>query len=113
MWLGNSRHVWMWDYPSMAHRLAEAGFTPEDPVDQHGEFFRRGGVLDVFPADATLPPGIVQLHVLGRFDHVVPPALGEASARRLGGTVLVWREKHTCCWAKRTHRLLALAQPAR
>ncbi|MDO8801844.1 alpha/beta fold hydrolase [Phenylobacterium sp.] len=69
------------------------------------------GSLD--PADATLPPGIVQLHVLGRFDQVVPPALGEASARRLGGTVLVWREKHTCCWAKRTHRLLALAQPAR
>jgi hypothetical protein len=68
------------------------------------------GSLD--PADFTLPPGVVQLHVLGRFDQVVPPALGEASARRLGGTVLVWSEKHTCCWAKRTDRLLALSQPA-
>lgn len=26
-WLGNSQHVWMWDYGSLAHRLAEAGFT--------------------------------------------------------------------------------------
>lgn len=25
-WLGNSRRVWMWDYPSLASRLAEAGF---------------------------------------------------------------------------------------
>lgn len=67
------------------------------------------GSLD--PADLSLPPDIVQLHVLGRFDQVVPPALGEAPARRLGGTVLVWREKHTCCWARRTDRLLALTQP--
>ena len=69
------------------------------------------GSLD--PADVTLPPGLVQLHVLGRFDKVVPPALGEAPARRLGGTVLVWPEKHTCCWARRTDRLLALTRPAR
>ena len=68
------------------------------------------GSLD--PAAVTLPPGVVQLHVLGRFDPVVPPALGEPAARRLGGTVLVWPEKHTCCWAKRTIRLLALARPA-
>ncbi len=41
------------DPAALASRLAEAGFSPEDPVDQHGEFFRRGGVLDVFPpADA-------------------------------------------------------------
>ncbi|CAN5509693.1 hypothetical protein BH10PSE5_BH10PSE5_10100 [soil metagenome] len=64
------------------------------------------GSLD--PADVTLAPDIVQLHVLGRFDAIVPPALGEAPARRLGGTVLVWPEKHTCCWHKRTARLLAL-----
>lgn len=64
------------------------------------------------PAAVTLPPEIVQLHVLGRFDQVAPPALGEASARRLGGVVLVWPEKHTCCWARRTDRLLALARPA-
>ncbi|MBA3487510.1 MAG: methyltransferase domain-containing protein [Lysobacter sp.] len=26
-WLGNSRHLWMWDYRSMAHRLSQAGFA--------------------------------------------------------------------------------------
>lgn len=34
MWLGNSRHVWMWDYPSLAHRLAEAGFIDIRPATQ-------------------------------------------------------------------------------
>lgn len=68
------------------------------------------GSLD--PAAITLPPRVAQLHVLGRFDQVVPPALGEPAARRLGGTVLVWPEKHTCCWAARTGRLLALSPPA-
>lgn len=31
-WLGNSRHVWMWDYRSLAHRLAQAGFTDIRPA---------------------------------------------------------------------------------
>lgn len=26
-WLGNSAHLWMWDYGSMAHHLARAGFV--------------------------------------------------------------------------------------
>jgi hypothetical protein len=26
-WLGNSRHLWMWDYKSLASELASAGFT--------------------------------------------------------------------------------------
>lgn len=69
------------------------------------------GSLD--PAAITLPPGVIQLHVLGRFDQVVPPALGRPAARRLGGTVMVWPEKHTCCWAKRTGRLLALTREPR
>ncbi|CAN5749069.1 hypothetical protein BH11PSE1_BH11PSE1_06640 [soil metagenome] len=64
------------------------------------------GSLD--PAAVTMPPEVVQLHVLGRFDQVVPPALGEPAARHLGGTVLVWPEKHTCCWHKRAARLMAL-----
>jgi SAM-dependent methyltransferase len=25
-WLGNSRHLWMWDFKGLAHELAEAGF---------------------------------------------------------------------------------------
>ena len=46
------------DPSALASRLAEAGFTPEDPVDQHGEFSRRGGVLDVFPAADAEPARI-------------------------------------------------------
>jgi hypothetical protein len=26
-WLGNSQHLWMWDYPSLRHELEQAGFT--------------------------------------------------------------------------------------
>lgn len=35
--------------------LADAGFTREDPVDEHGEFYVRGGIVDWFPAGATHP----------------------------------------------------------
>ena len=36
-------------------RLAIAGFVPEDPVDEHGEFCVRGGVVDFFPASDPQP----------------------------------------------------------
>jgi transcription-repair coupling factor (superfamily II helicase) len=42
--------------------LADAGFTREDPADQHGEFAVRGGILDVFPAHASEP---VRLEFIG------------------------------------------------
>jgi len=32
LWLGNSRHVWMWDYGSLAHHLAEAGLSDIRPA---------------------------------------------------------------------------------
>ncbi len=35
--------------------LADAGFTREDPVDEHGEFCVRGGIVDWFPAGADHP----------------------------------------------------------
>jgi transcription-repair coupling factor (superfamily II helicase) len=35
--------------------LVDAGFTREDPADQHGEFAIRGGILDVFPAGEAQP----------------------------------------------------------
>jgi len=35
--------------------LADAGFTREDPVDEHGEFCIRGGIVDYFPAGADNP----------------------------------------------------------
>jgi len=45
------------DFPldDLRARLAEAGFSPEDPVDEHGEFCIRGGVVDVFPAGDMYP----------------------------------------------------------
>src|SRR5829696_23043 len=34
----------------LANTLVLGGYEPADPVDAHGEFGRRGGILDVFPA---------------------------------------------------------------
>jgi transcription-repair coupling factor (superfamily II helicase) len=47
---------------ALADLLADAGFTREDPVDQHGEFCIRGGIVDVFPAGAIEP---VRLEFIG------------------------------------------------
>ncbi len=43
------------DPQALAELLADAGFTREDPVDQHGEFCVRGGVVDLYPAGETQP----------------------------------------------------------
>ena len=34
----------------LADLLVDAGFSREDPVDEHGAFAVRGGIVDVFPA---------------------------------------------------------------
>ena len=39
----------------LREHLVTAGFSPEDPVDQHGEFCVRGGVLDFYPASEAQP----------------------------------------------------------
>ena len=39
----------------LAEQLLEAGFTREDPVDEHGEFCVRGGIVDVFPPGDAEP----------------------------------------------------------
>jgi transcription-repair coupling factor (superfamily II helicase) len=46
----------------LADLLIDAGFSREDPADEHGEFALRGGILDVFPAGATYP---VRLEFIG------------------------------------------------
>ena len=46
----------------LADLLSDAGFTREDPVDAHGEFCVRGGVVDVFPAGEPQP---VRLEFVG------------------------------------------------
>jgi transcription-repair coupling factor (superfamily II helicase) len=50
------------DPADLASRLVDAGFSREDPADQHGEFAVRGGIVDVFPAAATHP---VRLEFIG------------------------------------------------
>jgi transcription-repair coupling factor (superfamily II helicase) len=56
----------------LAERLVEAGFMREDPVDAHGEFTLRGGIVDIFPADAEKPVRLEfvgdQVESLRRFD---------------------------------------------
>jgi transcription-repair coupling factor (superfamily II helicase) len=39
----------------LADLLVDAGFTREDPVDEHGSFTIRGGIVDVFPAGDVEP----------------------------------------------------------
>jgi transcription-repair coupling factor (superfamily II helicase) len=46
----------------LGDQLARAGFAPEDPVDEHGEFFVRGGVVDIYPAAESQP---VRLEFVG------------------------------------------------
>ncbi len=50
------------DPTDLASLLVDAGFTREDPVDQHGEFCLRGGVVDFFPAFESHP---VRLDFIG------------------------------------------------
>jgi transcription-repair coupling factor (superfamily II helicase) len=46
------------DMEHLADTLVDAGFTRQDPVDEHGEFCIRGGVVDIFPAGDDLPARI-------------------------------------------------------
>src|SRR4051812_27694380 len=46
----------------LAERLVDAGFSREDPADEHGEFAIRGGIADVFPAGEAHP---VRLEFIG------------------------------------------------
>ena len=43
------------DPHELAKLLVLGGYEPADPVDTHGEFTRRGGIVDVFPAGEELP----------------------------------------------------------
>jgi len=46
----------------LAELLVDAGFSREDPADEHGEFAIRGGIVDVFPAGEPYP---VRLEFIG------------------------------------------------
>jgi transcription-repair coupling factor (superfamily II helicase) len=47
---------------ALADLLVDAGFTREDPVDEHGAFTIRGGIVDIFPAGDIEP---VRLEFVG------------------------------------------------
>ena len=57
---------------ALAELLVDAGFTREDPVDEHGSFTIRGGIVDVFPAADSEPVRIEfvgdMVETLRRFD---------------------------------------------
>ncbi|MGE3705452.1 MAG: hypothetical protein AB7I13_09290, partial [Vicinamibacterales bacterium] len=46
----------------LAALLVDAGFSREDPADEHGEFAVRGGILDIYPAWESHP---VRLEFIG------------------------------------------------
>jgi transcription-repair coupling factor (superfamily II helicase) len=50
------------DPQDLRERLVDAGFMPEDPVDQHAEFCVRGGVVDFYPASEDQP---IRLEFIG------------------------------------------------
>jgi transcription-repair coupling factor (superfamily II helicase) len=47
---------------ALTELLVDAGFTREDPADEHGEFALRGGILDVYPPREAQP---VRLEFIG------------------------------------------------
>jgi len=50
------------DPQNVADLLVDAGFTREDPVEEHGSFAVRGGIVDIFPAGDAEP---VRLEFVG------------------------------------------------
>jgi len=71
---------------ALADLLVDAGFTREDPVDEHGAFTVRGGIVDLFPAADAEPVRIEfvgdMVESLRRFD--------PATQRSIAATDQVW-----------------------
>ena len=65
---------------ALADLLVDAGFTREDPVDEHGSFTIRGGIADVFPAADSEPVRIEfvgdMVETLRRFDPATQRSTG-------------------------------------
>jgi transcription-repair coupling factor (superfamily II helicase) len=70
------------DPHALADLLVDAGFTREDPVDEHGAFTIRGGIVDVFPAADAEPVRIEfagdMVETLRRFDPATQRSTGAA-----------------------------------
>jgi transcription-repair coupling factor (superfamily II helicase) len=67
---------------ALADLLADAGFTREDPVDEHGAFTIRGGIVDVFAAADAEPVRVEfvgdMVETLRRFDPATQRSTGPA-----------------------------------
>src|SRR5512134_3942141 len=68
------------DPQALADLLVDAGFTRADPVDEHGSFTIRGGIVDVFPASDTEPVRLEfvgdMVETLRRFDPTTQRSTG-------------------------------------
>ena len=64
----------------LADRLTDGGFTREDPVEEHGTFTIRGGIVDVFPAGDAEPVRVEfvgdQVESMRRFDPATQRSTG-------------------------------------
>ncbi len=64
----------------LADLLVDGGFTREDPVDEHGAFAVRGGIVDVFPATALEPVRVEfvgdMVETIRRFDPATQRSTG-------------------------------------
>jgi transcription-repair coupling factor (superfamily II helicase) len=64
----------------LADLLVDGGFTREDPVDEHGAFAVRGGIVDVFPATDAEPVRVEfvgdMVETLRRFDPATQRSTG-------------------------------------
>jgi transcription-repair coupling factor (superfamily II helicase) len=68
------------DPQTLADLLVDAGFNRADPVDEHGSFAIRGGILDVFPANDVEPVRLEfvgdMVETLRRFDPTTQRSTG-------------------------------------
>src|SRR5262245_8737437 len=66
----------------LAEQLLEAGYTREDPVDEHGEFCIRGGIVDLFPPGDAEP---IRVEFIG--DTIESMRRYDPSTQRSTGTI--------------------------
>ena len=75
------------DPQRLAELLVEAGFTRQDPVDEHGDFAVRGGVVDIFPAGDDLPARLEfigdTIEMIRRFDPATQRSVGAIDHLRI------------------------------
>ena len=118
------------DPQALANTLVAGGYEPADPVDAHGEFARRGGILDIFPAGDELPiriefigdtvesirrfdPGTQRsVETLDRFGLVPVRESRRRSAATDRGEAVALRTSLSTTWRSPTTTASSLSEPA-